>query len=153
MPMRRNRPKDESFNQAASLPFQLRIDDLEIADLTKYQADVYGPLNRALRGFEPVTMADLVMAEKIDSAIGRATIPRDTIVYRGFSRNVVDELQPGDTFTDNGFSSATLSEGVARDRFAYGGGAIFQFVAQKGTPAIYLDDLLKFPKPELEILL
>lgn len=152
MPMRRNRPKRESFNQAASLPFQLRIDDLEIADLTKYQADAYGPLNRALRGLDPVTIANLAIAKKIDSAIACGAIPRDMIVYRGFRRNVVNELEPGDTFTDNGFSSASLSETVVRDRFAYGGGAIFQFVARKGTHAIYLDDLIKFPKPELEIL-
>jgi hypothetical protein len=152
MPTRRNRPKRESFNQAASLPFQLRIDDFEIADLTKYQADVYRPLNRALRGLEPVTIADLVMAKKIDCAIACAAIPRDTIVYRGFRRNVVNGLEPGDTFTDNGFSSSTLSETVVRERFAFGGGAIFQFVARKGTHAIYLDDLIKFPKPELEIL-
>jgi hypothetical protein len=142
----------EKRNRNADLPFQLRIDDLQIADLTKYQADVYRPLNRALRGIEPVTMADLVVAEKIDSAIARAAIPRDVIVYRGFRRNVVHELEPGDTFTDNGFSSASLSETVVRERFAYGGGAIFQFVARKGTPAIYLDDLTKFPRPELEIL-
>jgi len=152
MPMRRNRLKRESFNQAPSLPFQLRIDDFEIADLTKYQTDVYHPLNRTLRGLEPLKMADLVMAKKIDRAIARATIPRDMIVYRGFRRNVVNELEPGDTFTDNGFSSSTLSETVARERFASGGGAIFQFVARKGTHAIYLDDLIKFPKPELEIL-
>jgi hypothetical protein len=130
----------------------LRIDDLQIADLTKYQADVYRPLNRALRGLEPVTMADLAMVERIDSAIARATIPRDMIVYRGFSRNVVNGLQAGDTFADNGFSSSSLSDTVVRDRFAYGGGVIFQFVARKGTRAIYLDDLIKFPKPELEIL-
>ena len=152
MPMRRNRPRPGNLNRNADLPFQLRIDDLQIADLTKYQADVYRPLNRALRGIEPVTMADLVMAEKIDSAIARAAIPRDMIVYRGFRRNVVHELEPGDTFTDNGFSSASLSETVVRERFAYGGGAIFEFVARKGTPAIYLDDFMKFPKPELEIL-
>ncbi len=131
---------------------KLQLEDLQIVDLTKYQTDVYVPLNRALRGFEPVTMADLVMAKKIDSAITRAAIPRDMIVYRGFMRNVVNGLEPGDTFTDNGFSSASLSETVARDRFAYGGGAIFQFVARKGTHAIYLDDFIKFPKPELEIL-
>jgi hypothetical protein len=152
MPIRRNRPKRENFNRAADLPFQLRLEDLEIADLTKYQADVYHSLNRALRGLEPVTMADLVMAKKIDSAIARTAIPRDMIVYRGFMRNVVNELEPGDTFTDNGFSSSSLSETVARERFAYGGGAIFQFVAPKGTHAIYLDDLIKFPKPELELL-
>lgn len=64
MPMRRNRPKRESFNQAASLPFQLRIDDFEIADLTKYQADVYHPLNRALRGLEPVTIGRFGDGEK-----------------------------------------------------------------------------------------
>ena len=152
MPMRRNRPKRESFNQAASLPFQLRIDDFEIADLTNYQANVYGALNRALRGLEPVTIANLAIAKKIDSAIAHGAIPRDVTVYRGFRGNAVNELEPGDTFTDNGFSSTTLSETVARERFAYGGGAIFQFVARKGTHAIYLDDLIKFPKPELEIL-
>jgi hypothetical protein len=39
-----------------------------------------------------------------------------------------------------------------RDWFAYGGGTIFQFRARKGTHGIYLDDLINFPKPELEIL-
>jgi hypothetical protein len=152
MSTRRNRLKLENFNRNAELPFQLRLEDFKIADLTKYQADVYHPLNRALRGLEPVTMADLAIAKKIDNAIARAAIPRDMIVYRGFRRNVVNELEPGDTFTDNGFSSSTLSETVARERFASRGGAIFQFVARKGTHAIYLDDLIKFPKPELEIL-
>jgi len=152
MPIRRNRPKPGNFNQNAELPFELRLEDFEIANLTKYQTDVYHRLNRALRGLEPLTTADLVMAKKIDSAIACTAIPRDMIVYRGFSRSVVNELEPGNTFTDNGFSSASLSETVARERFAYGGGAIFQFVARKGTPAIYLDDLIKFPKPELEIL-
>jgi ADP-ribosyltransferase exoenzyme len=153
MPMRRNRPKRESFNQAASLPFQLRIDDFEIADLTKYQADDYPRLNRALRSLELLTTADFVIVRKIDSAIARAAIPRDTIVYRGFRRNVVNHLELGDTFTDHGFSSCSLSETVVRDRFAYGEGAIFQFVARKGTHAIYLDSVTNFPKPELEILL
>ena len=120
--------------------------------LSKYQTDFYRPLNRALRGLEPLTTADLLMAKKIDDAIARAAIPRDMILYRGFRRDVVNELEPGDVFTDKGFSSCSLSETVVRDRFAYGGGAIFQFVARKGTPAIYVDDLLKFPKPELEIL-
>src|SRR5438105_5019182 len=152
MAIRRNRPKPENFNRNAKLPFQLRLEDLQIADLTKYQADDYRRLNRALRSLELLTTADFVMVRKIDSAIARAAIARDMIVYRGFRRDVVNELEPGDTFTDNGFSSCTLSETVARDRFAYGGGAIFQFVARKGTHAIYLDDLIKFPKPELEIL-
>jgi hypothetical protein len=152
MPMRRNRLTRESFNQAASPPFQRRIDGFEIADLTKYQADAYGALNRALRGLEPITIANLAIAKKIDSTIACGAIPRDVTVYRGFRRDVVNELERGDTFTDNGFSSTTLSQTVARERFAYGGGAIFQFVARKGTHAIYLDDLIKFPKPELEIL-
>jgi hypothetical protein len=152
MAVRRNRPKPENFNRNANLPFQMRLEDLQIADLKNYQADVYRALNRALRGLEPVTMDDLVMAKEIDSAIACAAIPRDMIVYRGFRRNVVNELEPGDTFTDNGFSSSSLSETVARERFAYGDGAIFQFVARKGTHAIYLDDLITFPKPELEIL-
>jgi hypothetical protein len=131
---------------------QLQLEDFAIAHLAKYQAGVYQLLNRALRGLEPLTAADFLMAKKIDSAIERARSPRDMIVYRGFGRNVVNELEPGDTFTDNGFSSASLSETVVRDRFAYGGGAIFQFVARKGTHAIYLGDLIEFPKPELEIL-
>ena len=93
-----------------------------------------------------------MMAKKIDGVFARAVLPRDVIVYRGFQGNVLKKLEPGDTFTDNGFSSCSLSETIVRDRFAYGGGAIFQFRARKGTHAIYLDDLIKFPKPELEIL-
>src|SRR5437773_12210053 len=136
MAIRRNRPKPENFNRNAKLPFQLRLEDLQIGDLTKYQADVYLRLNRALRGLEPVTIANLAIAKKIDSAIACGAIPRDVTVYRGFGRNVVNELEPGDTFTDNGFSSSTLSETVARERFAYGGGAIFQFVARVRTHAV-----------------
>jgi hypothetical protein len=33
MPAHRNRPKRENFNKAASLPFQLRLEDFEIARL------------------------------------------------------------------------------------------------------------------------
>jgi hypothetical protein len=64
MPAERNRPKCDCFNPHATLPFQLRLEDFEIADLTKYQADDYHPMNRALRGLEPVTMADLAIAKK-----------------------------------------------------------------------------------------
>src|SRR5207244_618874 len=122
-----------NLNRNATLPFQSRLEDFEIAELTTYQTDVYLRLNRALRGTQPLTVADLLMTTKIDSAIAHAAIPREMIVYRGFIGNVVNELEPGDTFTDNGFSSSSLSETVARDRFAFGGGAIFQFVARKGT--------------------
>jgi len=31
MPIRRNRPKPENFNRAANLPFQLRLEDFELA--------------------------------------------------------------------------------------------------------------------------
>lgn len=31
MPAQRNRPKRDNFNRAASLPFQLRLEDFEIA--------------------------------------------------------------------------------------------------------------------------
>jgi len=149
MAMRRSRPKPENFNRNTKLPFQLRLEDLQIGDLTKYQADVYLRLNRALRGLEPVTIANLAIAKKIDSAIACGAIPRDVTVYRGFGRNVVNELEPGDTFTDNGFSSASLSKTVVRDRFSFGSRAFLRFVAWEGTPAIYLDDFIKFSKPEL----
>jgi hypothetical protein len=153
MPVRRNRPRPENFNPSANLPFQLRREDFEIAMLTKYQTDAYRSLNRALRGLEPMTRSGLMMAKKIDGLIADAVLPRDVILYRGFHRNVVEKLEPGDTFTDNGFSSCSLSETIVRDRFACGGGAIFQFVARKGTHGIFIDGLLRFPKPELEILL
>src|ERR1700757_3332349 len=102
MSILRSPPEKEDFNRNAELPFELWLEDFEIADLTKYQTDVYRRLNRALRGLEPVTMADLVMANRIDRTIARGAIPRDMIVYRGFIGNVVNELEPGDTFSDNG---------------------------------------------------
>src|SRR6188472_819289 len=115
MPTPGNRPKRESFNRKASSPSQLRVEHFESADFAKYQADAYQTLNRALRGLELITVADLLMAEKMDNAIARAALPRDMIVYRGFRRNVVNELKRVDTFTDNGFSSTSLSETVVRD--------------------------------------
>ena len=109
MPIGRKRPKPENFNRNANLPFRLRLEDFEIAMLRKYQTDAYRSLNRALRGLEPMTRTDLTMAKKIDRLVERRVLPRDVIVYRGFIRNVVNELEPGDTFTDNGFSSAKFS--------------------------------------------
>ncbi len=37
MPAQRNRPKRENFNAAASLPFQLRLKDFEIAMQDVYE--------------------------------------------------------------------------------------------------------------------
>jgi hypothetical protein len=37
MPILRNPPKPKNFNRNAELPFELRLEDFEIAELTKYQ--------------------------------------------------------------------------------------------------------------------
>jgi hypothetical protein len=37
MPAQRNRPKRDNFNTAASLPFQLRLEDFEIAIQDVYE--------------------------------------------------------------------------------------------------------------------
>lgn len=46
MPAQRNRPKRENFNKAASLPFQLRLEDFEIAMQDVY--DLFSDVNSGL---------------------------------------------------------------------------------------------------------
>src|SRR2546423_6384140 len=46
MPAQRNRPKHENFNNAASLPFQLRLEDFEIAMQDVY--DLFYDVNSGL---------------------------------------------------------------------------------------------------------
>ena len=46
MPAERNRPKRECFNQRASLPFQLRLEDFEIAMQDVY--DLFYDVNSGL---------------------------------------------------------------------------------------------------------
>lgn len=46
MPADRNRPKRENFNQSAQLPFQLRLEDFEIAMQDVY--DLFFDVNSGL---------------------------------------------------------------------------------------------------------
>ena len=46
MPAQRNRPKRENFNTSASLPFQLRLEDFEIAMQDVY--DLFYDVNTGL---------------------------------------------------------------------------------------------------------
>lgn len=46
MPIRRNRPKSQNFNRNADLPFQLRLEDFEIAMQDVY--DLFFDVNTGL---------------------------------------------------------------------------------------------------------
>jgi hypothetical protein len=77
MPAERNRPKRENFNQQAQLPFQLRLEDFEIAMQDVY--DLFYDVNSGLleKGF-------LSGRARLDSdrAQFRYSCPRDIEISR-----------------------------------------------------------------------
>lgn len=84
------------------------------------------------------------------------TVPplaQDTTLYRGVSGKLSSELrslQPGDSFTDKGFSSTSYDQDVAKQFGIWG--LVVVINAPKGTKALDIDKLFDEPS-ESEVLL
>jgi hypothetical protein len=84
--------------------------------LEDYTMNAYGPINTYLRtgkwqednesGLKQSDVQDYKRA--LDFVISRTETPRDMLLYRGVTGvDKLYNLEPGDTFTDKGFASAT----------------------------------------------
>jgi hypothetical protein len=79
------------------------------------ESQEYEKINGALRaGQVPVKHADTV--RHLDAAIASAPpLPDPMTVYRGVGPGVLDQLMPGQEFTDHGFSSSSSRLAIAED--------------------------------------
>lgn len=123
-----------------------------------YTGSIYSTINKGLRFQQPLPDSVAENVLQIDQAI-EAT--RDTIIsadadlfYRGVnSEAMLDKLQPGVVFGDDGFGSSSTDISTARDFAGQGlGSAIIEILVPPGTPRLPVDKISS-NKGEYEVVL
>ena len=102
--------------------------------MSEYLDDSTEP-NRSLRSGK----ASSLQVKQLDAALGKASLPEPIIAYRGIEGVAnLENLKPGDSFVDNGFTSVSLDAGIAKS-FAQSEVAILMEIqVPKGVKAAYL---------------
>lgn len=161
----------KSLKQAADFAsdaFSGSVSDQEIDRLREYQDESYQVTNQQLRQHkvdknalaDQYKRGDTTVGQIInglDSAIGKCTTRQDMTLFRGFDKGVVERLQAGDEFRDDGFVSTTLRKSVTDD-FLTGGtetGSVVEIRVPAGAHALSFDQSGAAQKsyPESEVLL
>jgi hypothetical protein len=88
---------------------------LEEASLENYKGSGYLDYNTSLRGGSPPSR-DI---KALDAVLDRGTLGTDGLLYRGASTEVLSTLKLGQTFSDKGFVSTSISKDAA-DTFSRG---------------------------------
>ena len=134
-------------------PFQDQLDELtnEERNAAKgYKGSDYGPWNSYLRKKStPEAWQSHDLDEEIDNfsgAIKKFKLPSDMKFFRGKNDNYFwkKNLKVGNTFTDKGFTSVTLSKGIAK-AFASERPVMFEITVPKGSAAMPLDTFRIYP--------
>lgn len=131
----------------------------EQAALTAYSGAEYGELNRKLRAGFPLTQRESFLKENIHSALTKASLPEDVLIYRALPENAVRELalycsegiiEEGIFLQDPAFMSCSL---VSDNRFnrTPANQYIFRLSAPAGVHAAYIGGLSLFEE-EQELL-
>ena len=96
-----------------------------IAALKQYTGIDYVNINNSLRGIETLTPENRAIVETIKSALDKASLSDDIILYRGTSTEALGSLKNifvddliGQTFTELGFMSTSTSSSVASGSFS-----------------------------------
>jgi hypothetical protein len=122
----------------------------ERAALVRYQEVSFGDINMSLRG--QASSAGNYQADiaQLDSAMGKAQIPHNAIVYRGLKG--MPNLQVGDSIMDSGFVSTTCSRDAAENYLHQrAGDTLFEVKVKRGQSGLYMDAVSS--KEEYELLL
>jgi hypothetical protein len=97
----------------------------EIDAIIKYSGNAYSNINNALRGKEVMTLSNQIISKNLQTALDKARIPHDMVVFRGTStlglgslRSLPTEKLVGKIFMEPGFMSTSTNNSVA--------GGIFQ---------------------------
>ena len=118
-----------------------------------YTGSSYSNINDKLRSAENLHgfIKDTVQALDKVFAHPSAKIKKETVVYRGYTSKIVNNLEPGDIFEDKGYMSTTSEEHKA-ESWAHSGGAVMHIVLPVGTNAISARPYSQFSS-EHEVLL
>jgi len=108
----------------------------------------YTSMNKFLRNKAKVTSEVVNAIKTLNVAIKKSKLKDDVSVYRGLElndtlRKQLSKLNPGDTFSDNGFSSTSLDEGIVKKIFGGkdSGTVLFQINAKKGQSALPMENI------------
>jgi hypothetical protein len=138
MPAERNRPKRENFNPQAQLPFQLRLEDFEIAMQDVY--DLFFDVNSGLleKGLErlddflrPAIMSGLLSDLLTASIAKHARALTQNKYFNGHPDLVVKGVYPGD-------SAKAGTEGVEIKTTRKSGGAVDTHGAREQWMAVFV---------------
>lgn len=141
MPADRNRPKRENFNQGAQLPFQLRLEDFEIAMQDVY--DLFFDVNSGLieKGLErlddflrPAIMSGLISDLLTASIAKHARTLTVNAYFNGHPDLVVKGVYPGDRVKAG-------TEGVEIKTTRKSGGAVDTHGARDQWMAVFVYDV------------
>lgn len=130
------------------------INEAELSALADYMSGsgMYGEVNYYLRegGFDrytgPKKQAEILnVIHQLDSTIKNApSLNQDMLTYRGIwgqeATQFFTNLKPGDTFTDLGFSSTSLTKQIALNFARYdrpNGGVVLEIVNPAGTKGVF----------------
>jgi hypothetical protein len=141
MPAERNRPKRENFNPAAQLPFQLRLEDFEIAMQDVY--DLFYDVNTGLteKGLErlddflrPAIMSGLLSDLLTASMAKHARVLTLNCFFNGHPDLIVKGAYPND-------SVKAGNEGVEIKTTRKSGGAVDTHGARDQWMAVFVYDV------------
>jgi len=150
MPAERNRPKRESFNQQAQLPFQLRLEDFEIAMQDVY--DLFYDVNSGLleKGLErlddflrPAIMSGLLSDLLTASIAKHARALTQNRYFNGHPDLVVKGAYPNDAVKAG-------REGVEIKTTRKSGGAVDTHGARDQWMAVFVYDVDTATEPARE---
>jgi hypothetical protein len=140
-------PFPELDNEASSLHPQKNIlSDDEQKHVGKYQVG-YTP-NHALRtdNTEAIKNYHQPQIDHLDSAMHKHALQNNIHAWRGISSNksaseVLDNLKPGDTFHDKGYTSTSLNPHISKD-FGSQNKNLIHIKVPKGSHGLYLNHIL-----------
>lgn len=147
MPIRRNRPKPENFNRSAELPFQLRLEDFEIALQDVY--DLFFDVNTGLleKGLErlddflrPAIMSGLLSDLLTASLAKHSRVLRQNNYFNGHPDLVVQGIYPND-------SVKAGTEGVEIKTTRKTGGAVDTHGARNQWMAVFVYSIDNVTEP------
>lgn len=158
---------DEMMKEYDGWAKSLTEKELSIEGIDGYQGSGYRYVNPYLRGqpLGPRTSEELLDAfinkyktiDKLDSALNKASLPKNISVYRGAVSSSVNKFNVGDILNDKGFLSTSLdkdfaikmgrsmSEQINKNFY------LLEINAPKGTKAGFLDAAFGY-KAEQEVL-
>lgn len=126
----------EAERKQADATYKDKLSDDQYQALRKYRGAGYEDMNGHLRTGEPKDDYTKKMVTDLDSAFdaGHYSLSKDTLMYRGVKGDFADSMKPGMSFTDKGYVSASVDEGVGHFFSATGTkpGAVVMFKAPAG---------------------